>query len=203
MSKVIKQPASRDSGVDAYTPGEIHESKRGPGPAPAHVEQQAYQKGFQSGEQAGRQEGLKKIKTLEKVLSSMLDELKTLRQDTVKSAEQDILKIALAVARRILRQEVSHDPDRILGYIREAAKKIGPAESLLIRLHPQDLERIARERAEIIRSIEGLKWLKLQPAPELLPGECVIEGRDRTLDARIDSQLRTIEEALNRDGQTS
>ena len=201
-SKIIKQCSPQDKGVGTYTPKEVTDPvggrRRGKktGDRASALEQDNHQKGFQAGERAGRESGIQQVNALQRTLTQLLAEIKTLKQEILQNADRDILKIAIAAARHILRQEISQDPDRTQVYIREAAKKLGHTETMLIRIPPQDLQRLTGECTEIMQAVEGVQWLKFEPAADLLPGECVIEGRDRTLDARIDSQLRILQERL-------
>ncbi len=208
-SNIIKSRAFEKKAVGSYTPKEVTESKNSPHARKisserlSAIEQKAYKEGLSLGEKAGRDHGIQKVMSLQETLQGLLQELNTLKQDILKSSNKEIFTIALAVARRILRKEITHDTEKIKSYIHDAAQKMGKIESMLIRLHPQDLERLSQERAEILQQIDGLQWLKLEPGPELMPGECIIESQEQIIDARVDSQLLAIYESFESFQKTS
>jgi flagellar assembly protein FliH len=92
--------------------------------------------------------------------------------------------------------ELSQNQEVVLGYVREAIKRVGPTDTILIRIHPKDMERLTLEHAKLLQLSEGLKWLKLEGDPGLHPGECVVETHDRVIDAQIESQVSIIEKML-------
>ncbi len=177
-------------GEERLTPREIEEIGR-----------ESFVKGFAAGEESGRNLEKKATEASCQILSHLMEELRDLKEVLLRSAEADILKIAIAISRRVVREELSLNPEIVMRYIREAIKKIGHAETVTIRINPQQLERLSQERSKIFDLIEGAKWLRFEPDMKLAVGECILETPDRMLDARIDSQVSIIEQRLNRLGE--
>jgi len=159
------------------------------------IEEEAYRRGFEAGEAAGRAQGLKTVEENHAILLPLITEVKRLKEVVLCAAEDEIVKIALAAAKQVLRQEMQH-PELLLEYIREAIRKIGQAQTLLIRVPEQDLERLTRERAQLIQLAEGVDWLKIESDRYLQPGECIVEANDRVIDSRLESQMAAIEKGL-------
>lgn len=201
-SKVVRSGEVKEEGISAYTLREV--SPSGPVSSPSDqiggklsaIERDAYERGFASGEKAGREFGLKQVEATHQLLSRLLEEFQALKPSLMKSAENEILQLALAVAKRILRKEISESPERLLTAIHAAIQKMGQVETLVIHLHPQDLERLRKERDQVVEWIGKAQWLRMEPDVALQLGECVIESNDQIVDLRIDSQLAVIEEAL-------
>ncbi|MDC4226344.1 MAG: FliH/SctL family protein [Candidatus Manganitrophus sp.] len=204
LSKVVRSGETNEKGVSAYTLREVS-------PAPSHpssslpdqiggrlsaIERDAYERGFASGERAGRELGLKQIEASHQLVARLIEELQKVKPALLENAEKEILQIAVAVARRILRQEISHNPEHLLRVIRAVLQKMGQIESLVIRLHPHDLERLRKERNKVVELIGNVQWFRLEPDASLLQGECLVESNDQIVDLRIDSQLSVIEEEL-------
>ena len=160
------------------------------------VEREAYQRGFESGEQAGRELGFKEIQTANQVLLSLIEEIKDLKEELLKGSETDILNAVMAVSRQVLGDELSLNPGRIIELIQEAIRKIGQSDTYLIRLNPDDHRRISKEKSKVIEGLDNIKWLRLDPDSTLLEGECIIESTNRMVDARLESRLGIIEDAL-------
>ncbi len=190
LPKVNALNVSSDGGEERLTPKEIEV-----------IERESFVKGFSAGEESGRNLEKKAVETSCQTLSQLMAELRDFKETLLHSAEADILKIAIAISRRVLREELSLNPEVVMGYIREAIKKIGHADTVVIRINPQQLERLSGERSKILELIEGAKWLRFEPDLKIAIGECIVETPDRMLDARVDSQVSIIERRLNRLGE--
>jgi len=159
------------------------------------IEEAAYRRGFASGEVEGRLQGQKTVEANHAILLPLMTEVARLKEVVLTAAEDEIVKVALAAAKHVLRREMQH-PELLLEYVREAIRKIGQAQTLLIRVPEQDLERLTQERAELMQLAEGVDWLKIESDRYLLPGECIVEGNERVIDSRLDSQMAAIEKGL-------
>ena len=80
---------------------------------------------------------IEKIKQLSK-------ELLTCGPALRKQAEGDLVRLAIAIARRILHREIQVDPDALLGLTKAALGKIDQREVLLVRTHPDNVELVQR-----------------------------------------------------------
>lgn len=160
------------------------------------IEQEAYEQGFAAGEEAGRALGLRKLDPTEKLLLKMIQEMNGLKMLILKETEEDILTIALAVARRILGQEIRLDPEILLNTIQKAIKKIGQTEKISIRLHPDDFALLSQDADQVIHPLHNDILLKFEADIGLSLGDCIVEGEDRIVDARRQQQFNLLEETL-------
>ncbi len=161
--------------------------------------EQGYAKGFAEGESSGKEiraEELCEYENTHQLLLRLIDDLKDFTETIVTETENDVLQIAIDIAQKILQKEMATNPEVILAWAQDALKKIGPMESALIRVHPQDIEMLTRKRPELLAAVEGMGLLKFEPDLKLLPGDCIVEGPDRMVDARPSSQLEIIKQGL-------
>ncbi len=160
------------------------------------IEQEAYEQGFSAGEEAGRALGLRKLDPTEKLLLKMIQEINGLKMLILKETEEDMLTIALAVARRILGQEIRLDPGILLNTIQKAIKKIGQTEKITVRLHPDDFEMLAQDVDGMIHPLHKDIVLQFEADIGLSLGDCIVEGEERIVDARRQQQFNLLEETL-------
>ncbi len=203
-SKVVKADPTQQREIVSYAMPKVSLPEGGDGaggrltPSEHEVlERDSFVRGFTEGEASARKLVEEEVAATTVTLAHLIEELTEMRYTLLKAAEVDVLKIAIAVSRRVLRHELSQNPDVVMTYIHEAMKKVGHTETVSIRVHPQHLERLTDERAKLIALIDGAKWLRFEPDLKLIPGECLIETPDRMLDARLDSQISIIEQKLN------
>lgn len=103
--------------------------------------------------------------------------------------EDNLATLAVCVARQIIAREVRTTPDITIDLIRRAVSEFPIDEALRIRLNPLDLSALAVARnGDAVKVAPGreIAWV---PDTRVQPGGCVIEGRERILDGRVDTAL--------------
>lgn len=162
----------------------------------AALERDAFAKGFAQGERAGNEAAAKRGEAMLRRLAQTLDELTALRAEMIRETEQQMVRLALAIARRVLHREVSLDQDLLIAMARVALDRLGESARVTIRLHPEDYEATASGRAA--------EWTGTQvtvSADARVPrGGCRVESDCGSLDAGVDAQLQEIAHALLGDG---
>lgn len=169
--------------------------------------QQGYQKGFQEGYAKGFQEGgdtgraVKEEEIAEydkttQLLLTIVSGLEHLTKKIEAESEKNILTLSIAVARVILKKEISEDSEVILKFVTEGLKSLGPVETASIRINPHDFEFLSRKSSALLQAIEGVKSLQFEQDARLLPGDVIVESKERSIDMRSASQVAMIERHL-------
>ncbi len=166
------------------------EAAAGPGgetPVEAQVEE-AYRRGLREGEAAGRAA----VSAAVERLAQSVEALAALRGRARREAEGDLLKLSLAIARRILHRELSVDGEAVSGLIKAALEKLQGQETHRVRVHP-DLE--AAVRAALERLAAGRNVVVVADRSRLA-GDVVFETERGSLDASVETQLQEIGRGL-------
>ena len=103
-----------------------------------------------------------------------------------------MLKLVIAVARKVVRREVAMDRDVILGILREAVKNVLDRDRIKIRLNPQDHERVSKLTPALIAGFEGIRSIVLEADEGISAGGAVIETAFGEIDATLEQQLEEI-----------
>lgn len=148
-----------------------------------------YQRGLAEGEAAGIRKSAARLDAELERLSRSLADLAGFRDRFRRESEQDLVAVALAIARRILRRELAVDPEAVLGLVKVAMDKISLRETHRIRLHPDD---VAAVKAHLER-IQAPAAIQVEADPGLERGAVFFETARGSLDVSIDTQLRQIE----------
>ena len=80
--------------------------------------------GFERGKQAGFEQALSEMKPVMDRMVFSIAEFATLRRRIRHEAEQDLVRLSLAVARKILHRELTVDPQALGGVIKSAIERI-------------------------------------------------------------------------------
>ena len=153
----------------------------------ARVEADAYARGRAEGGHEARLEAESVLSTAMAALAEAVNAVRLHEARWVSNAEENIAALAVAVARHIVGREVNSDPETVRELVRSALVAMPIDASIVVRLHHDDLAACA---GLIVPDAAGrtpdIRWTA---DPHVLRGGCLIEGRERIIDGRIDTSL--------------
>jgi flagellar assembly protein FliH len=153
---------------------------------------QAYQRGHTEGQAAGVQQANARLEPVLAKLAQSIQDIATIRKRHLLEAEEDAVRLSIAVARKILHRELSVDPESLLGVVKAAFERVDARDVHRIRLHPEDVPLLQRHLAAA-----GMPpRVELAPDTSLERGSVIVETNRGSLDASVSSQLREIERGL-------
>jgi flagellar assembly protein FliH len=95
---------------------------------------------------------------------------------------QGVLELSCELARQVLRQELSVNPNVLMPVIREALDLLGTEHrSAVVRMNPLDMDMLA---GSLSSEFSGLA-LSLRSDPALQPGGCIVESAGMVVDASL------------------
>jgi flagellar assembly protein FliH len=147
----------------------------------------AYQRGLRDGEAAAARKFAEHSNQIVEQMSRAIEQLALHRSKIHREAEPELVRLSLAIARRILRRELSVDPDALLGLIKAGLEKIESAEAHRVRVHPDHAEALKKQLEGAARPIA------VTADASLAPGAVVFETARGALDAGLETQLAEIE----------
>jgi flagellar assembly protein FliH len=150
---------------------------------------QARQAGFQDGIRQAREEAARELQGCAERIGQALAELATLKRRMRNEAEAEVVKLALAIARRILRREVLADPDAIQGIVHAALHKLQHRQIHRVRVFSAGAETV---RACLERS-GAPSAIQVIADPALRTGDILFETVAGELDASVETQLAEID----------
>ena len=155
----------------------------------------AFEEGFRAGEDSERTRLFQVARALEDGVSSVQDGV----DRWISNAEENICALAVGIARHILSREVSVDRDATLDVVRQAIAEFSIDHPVVVRLYPADHAVIVPmllpgEGDAGRRSVE---WIA---DARIAPGGCVVEGRERIIDGRVDAALERVYRRLTYTG---
>jgi flagellar assembly protein FliH len=160
------------------------------------IEEKAYAKGFARGEKAGIESGGDKIESVVNSIKKGLSELIKIRQNIYLETEKEIVKLAMAIARKIVCNEIIVNKDTVVNVFKEAVKKVEINEKVKVRLSCKDFQFIKSEKPSIIDKITNIENVGFEMDESIHDGGCIIETESGDIDSRIEKQFQAIEEAF-------
>jgi flagellar assembly protein FliH len=159
----------------------------------AALEREAFASGYAAGERAGLEAGNKRAEAMLRRLAQTLDELRSLRGTMIRQTEQQMVQLALAIARRILHREMTVDQDLLVALARVALERLGDSGAATIRLNPED-------HAQTVQR-HGDHWagsrVRVIADPGVSRGGCLLESDFGLVDASVEAQFEQVARAFS------
>lgn len=166
----------------------------------AEAEERSRQKereGFEKGLEEGRAQGLAEAKQrLEPVVAAVEEACRKLEQHRkalLWDCEKSLARMAVAVARCVLRREVKADIQAVGEMVSHAIKEVEMNDILSLNIHPDDWDAlnevglVGEEAA--INLPRGIQVVRDESVGR---GGCVIRSEEGSIDGRLDEQLSAI-----------
>jgi flagellar assembly protein FliH len=154
--------------------------------------EQGYAEGYKRGIDAARAELAQKNAELQKRVQQFDQLLRAFSHPFERldeQIEQELLALAVAIARQIVRREIKTDPGQIVAVVREVMSMLpGSARHPQVFLHPEDA---AFVRQVFSLSGEHESW-RLIEDPTLTRGDCRVATENSRVDATIENRLAAI-----------
>ncbi len=162
--------------------------------------QETHDKAHQEGYEAGRQEGLTKryeeaAPNLARI-EEILDDLAGFNRQVAYYAEKDSVRLAMLLARKILRQELTTNNKVVWKLLASTLSSLHGTGTFRIWLSPEDHQFAAAARKTLERYLDEDQQLSFRARPGLPPGNVLIETDREVIDATIESQLHHLDTLL-------
>ncbi len=168
------------------------------------IKAQAYSTGLVQGQLDGKQEiwvtlstqKAAEIQSMQQALQEIVDAFLSQRQAVWEQTETEMLEFVMEVSKKVLQTELEIRPEMTTDIIRHALRRVVDKENVRIRVNPSELSSVRAHREDLILLLDGIKNLEIVDDRRIGNGGCVIETNAGTIDARIETQMAQIKDAM-------
>ncbi len=159
--------------------------------------QMEYKRGFDSGMQQGISRGHAEAqKVIDNFASAIKDAIKQ-REILYEEARHKILELIIKIARRVTFDAARIDPDLTAEIISGTIKKLVDKSKIKVKVHPEHLPLVEQQIEKFRGNSTAIKDIIIEPDPRVRYGGCFIETPTGDVDARVESQIEIMAEALS------
>jgi flagellar assembly protein FliH len=153
------------------------------------LQAEAHKEAFEQGLAEGREAGRAEVRAQVERLSGMFYDLAKPFEIMDAEVERELLALAMALARQIVRRELKTDPTQIIGIIREAIAALPvAAREVRVHLHPEDAAVVREHLAPTERE---RAWTMVED-PVMARGGCQVSTNTSRIDMRLETRLGAI-----------
>ncbi len=158
-----------------------------------------FDEGYQQGYDLAQSELSRKY---EEKLNEKYDELNNLMaglDEKMKEYENlfagKVLDFSFFIGEKIIRREIKNE-SIIKKSLSEAVKKVIGANSIIIKLNPDEVDSISKENERLLNN-NSFSKISFEADERVDSGGCIVESEIGSVDARISSQLNEIKKILD------
>ncbi|GGA63105.1 flagellar assembly protein FliH [Ornithinibacillus halotolerans] len=157
----------------------------------------AKEEGFYAGFSQGEKESKEQYQSLIDEANAIVLSAKRDYQQTVEKSEEAILQLAISVAEKIMKQELSNQPEAFLPIVKAAIAELKDQNELIVYVHPDNFEELIANKLDLEKVVNQKATLSIYMNENMQVGSCVIEHPFGKIDASIQTQLNKIQEVLH------
>ncbi len=162
--------------------------------------QRGLAEGRKQGLEAGRKQALEERKAeLERLQAEWTESLESFveaRKGLLIEARIDVLRLALAIAERVVFRTIELDPTVIEDQMAEAISLLAKRSAVIIRINPGDMVHAQEVLPALVEKMQQCEHATLVADDSLTPGGCILQAGTTTIDATIETQMDRIVAAL-------
>lgn len=139
--------------------------------------------------EVGRQEGLAMV-------TGEIAKAKVQAGELLKDAENEMLRLSLKIAEKIIGHDLERQPDLIADICANAVDSLRNAKQLTLRINPKDGATLRAKMPKLMELVARTIDISVRDDAEVEPGGCVIQTEFGTIDAQLSTQFAMLRTAL-------
>jgi len=168
--------------------------------------EEGYARGLAEGREAGRIEAFEAASSefvrqqsgLIESCRQIISAIEADREAWQTAARQDLVDLAMAIARRVAHQVGREHREVVLANLEQAVRMVGARTDVTIAVNPQDAEAAKAFAKSLVDMREQWQKIRIAEEPDLSPGGCRVQWGSGSIDATLETQLDRIEAELNK-----
>jgi flagellar biosynthesis/type III secretory pathway protein FliH len=131
-----------------------------------------------------------------RALKTLVDKLNELQDKMLGEHREEIAKLSVEIARKILMHKVEKGDYEIESIVKEALKNAPTNQGLVVRLNPEDLAQCQKALQD--NGAGDLAGIEFAADANIGRAECLLESPKGIIESRIESNLEQIGRALEK-----
>lgn len=157
--------------------------------------------GLIEGRERGRAEAVeefrRRLDSVEQSWAATMKEFIVLRDSILAESRREVVRLAAAIAGRVVHRQIELDPTIIEDQLRELLTFVAAPSTLVVTIHPDDEELVRAAMPRLQEQLVGGVHVRLVSAAEVSRGSCTARtlggaSIDATVETRLDRLVREL-----------
>lgn len=162
----------------------------------ARIEADAFARGRAAGMQESAESAREQLMRVLQALTEATASVHAHEQRWLGNVEENLAAAAVTIARHLIHRELTAEPTVITDLVRRSLQQFPLERNITVRLHPDDLAIVQQAMLDEPEGSAAQRDLRWHADPHIVRGGCLVDGRERVLDGRLDTALERTYRAL-------
>lgn len=158
--------------------------------------EEGFQQGFQEGSSEAEQQLREQYDSMLQEASQILEQAYTLKQQIIQESEPFLIELSCSIAEKIIGRQLTLEQEWIIDLIRNVLSRRREKGIITLCVSPTNFSYIQDARDELLLHIDSQAELQIIPDGSIRDHGCVVRSSFGSIDAKIDTQLHEIKNAL-------
>ena len=152
--------------------------------------------GFKAGREEGFNEGKEEVERLIDHLRTIISKAIEKRNQIIDQSETQIIDLVLLISQKIIKVISENQKNVVINNVIQALRKLKSRGDVVIRVNLEDVKLTSDHVKDFMRMVENVRSITVMEDSSVDRGGCIIETDFGSIDARISSQFKEIEEKI-------
>ncbi|MDD4625663.1 MAG: FliH/SctL family protein [Syntrophomonas sp.] len=159
-----------------------------------HKQKEGYEVGLKKAQEEIEADRLLALQESQRIL----EEARQNKVQIMKSSEADMVRLVMAVAKKIIGGELETNPQVIINILREGLNYLDNPKNITVYVNPREVEKIFEVmQSESFNDIGSNEIpFKVSPDKRVEAGGCTLESDAGSVDARLETRIASVEKAI-------
>lgn len=155
--------------------------------------QEGYSQGYDEGFREGQNQGATQYQSRLDEAEGLKIQYITQKENLYKDCEQDMVKLAVYIARKVIENKIAEDDGTYLKIAEKALKAVQGQKKVQLKVSSRDYEKVLQGKDYLISQLNGVEDIEVIEDEFLKRGSCIIDTGSGMVDGGVDSQMEQIE----------
>lgn len=160
--------------------------------------EEAYRNGHTDGQQMGYTKGHEESLEICNKFNSLIQHVQNQRAEIYRAAELEVVELACAIARKVIGSYAETEPDIVLNSAQKAVRLLLDRSSLLVKVTPEQEEFVKANLDRLYAMDDRIQKIEIEADRRVGVGGCILETESGNVDARIETELECVANAIRK-----
>lgn len=161
-----------------------------------NIRRKAYEEGFAKGNEEALQQEAEHAEIIRRQFAMLLKELRASEESRNATMQENILKLSLKIAEKIVNLSMENDDSVFMGLVKEAVNRLNAKEKFTIHLNQREYDRFFAEGSGWLSDAIQSASFSVTADASIAPGGITVISQDGVVRAGVDMQLEKLRKAL-------
>jgi len=127
-----------------------------------------------------------------------IQQAKLYYEEAIKKCEKDLIELAVAIAKKILNEDLKLHSEEIIKIAMEVIKSARQQKQMILKVNPDELKIIESQKEKLNKLLSESAILRIIPDKSISKGSCILETEIGSIEGNLELQLEEISEILLR-----